>query len=447
MGIKVYFPYYKRLLKLALPLLFTQAGQMIVQLVDNAMVGRVGTAELAASSFAGSVFVIVMVFGIGVFYGITPLIGNAIGSNNRIKVAEMIKNGSFLSIAIVVGLFLIAYSVSFLMPFMNQPEEVWQLAVSYYRILTYSLIPFLLFMFLKQVGEGLGNTFWAMVATISSNIVNIVFNYLLIFGKLGFPAMGLDGAGWATLISRVILPVLLIIAFFYHKEIRQYFELWQQVEVRFSKFVDILKVGLPISIQMLMEVSLFAIGAVMMGWLGDVPLAAHQVALGLASFTFMTANGIAMATTIRVSFQLGNKAYKSMERVTSSAVHLVIVYMLLCGVIFYFFRGSLPKIFSVDPAVINQAASLLIIAAIFQLFDGLQVVGLGILRGFSDVKKPMLIAAFSYILIGLPISYFSAFVFDFGPEGIWMGFVAGLFAAGVLLSLRIKKKIKEIENL
>ena len=305
MNLKVYFPYYKRLLKLAFPLVLTQAGQMIVQLVDNAMVGRVGTEELAASSFAGSVFVIVMVFGIGIYLGITPLVSNAIGSDNKIKVAEMIKNGTVLSVLLTIGLFVVSYSVSFLMPYMNQPEEVMKLAIPYYRILTFTLFPFLSFMFLKQIGEGLGNTFWAMVATIASNVVNVVLNYFLIFGKMGFPEMGLNGAGWATLISRVVMPIVLLIAFLYHKQIREYFRLWSKVKVHIDQFSEIMKVGFPIAIQMIMEVAAFALGAVMMGWLGDVPLASHQVALGIASFTFMTANGIAMATTIRVSFSVG----------------------------------------------------------------------------------------------------------------------------------------------
>lgn len=446
MNFKAYFPYYKRLLRLAFPLVLTQAGQMIVQLVDNAMVGRVGTEELAASSFAGSVFVIVMVFGIGIYLGITPLVSNAIGSENKTKVAEMIKNGTVLSILLTVLLFAISYSVSFLMPYMNQPEAVWKLAVPYYRILTFTLFPFMSFMFLKQIGEGLGNTFWAMVATIASNVINVVFNYLLIFGKMGFPELGLNGAGWATLISRIVMPILLFAAYLYRKEIRQYFSLWGEVKVQIQQFVEILKVGFPIAIQMIMEVAAFALGAVMMGWMGDVPLASHQVALGLASFTFMTANGIAMATTIRVSYQLGNKAYQNMERVTSSAIHLVVVYMLLCGIGMFVFRYDLPKIFTNDPAVIEQAASLLIFAAIFQLFDGLQVVGLGILRGFTDVNKPMIIAAVSYMVVGLPLSYFAAFKFGYGPEGIWIGFVGGLFTASMLLTYRINKKIKLIEK-
>jgi MATE family multidrug resistance protein len=444
--IKSYLVYYKRLLKLAWPLVLTQAGQMVVQLVDNAMVGRVGTTELAAASFANSIFVMIMVFGLGVFMGITPLIGHAFGAKNELRVASILKNSLFLSILLIIGLLLITWAVSWLMPFMGQSVGVLQMALPYYNTLTLSLLPFLLFMVLKQIGEGLGNTWLAMIATIVSNILNVGLNYLLIFGKLGFPELGLLGAGYATLISRLIMPVILFIGFMATTKVRHYFNLMPAARILWSEIRAIMDIGLPIAIQLLIEVSLFAFGAVMMGWMGDVPLAAHQVAMGLASFTFMIANGVAMATTIRVSFQLGLKDYGSMEKVSLSSIHLVLFYMLLCGVGFLFTRFQLPRLFSTDVLVITQAASLLLVAAVFQLFDGLQVVCLGILRGFADVKVPMFIAAFSYLGIGLPISYFFAFVLHAGPEGIWYGYLAGLGIAGVLLARRIRKKIREVEH-
>lgn len=444
--ISTYFIYYKRLLKLAFPLVLTQAGQMIVQLVDNAMVGRVGTVELAAASFANSIFVVIMVFGLGVFLGITPLIGHALGAKNDLKVASIIKNGLFLSIFLIVILTLITWSLSWWMHLMGQPEEVWRMAIPYFRTLAISLIPFLLFMVFKQIGEGMGNTWLAMIATILSNVLNVALNYVLIYGKLGFPELGLVGAGYATLISRISMPILIIIGFMSAKKVRHFFNLLSQVHISLKETLKITAVGLPIAVQLVIEVSLFALGAVMMGWIGDVPLAAHQVALGMASFTFMIANGVAMATTIRVSYQLGLKAYDSMEKVTLSAVHLVMAYMLLCGIGLLLLRNQLPWLFTLDPLVIEQAASLIAVAALFQLFDGLQVVCLGILRGFADVKIPMIIAAISYTVIGIPVSYLFAFTLKMGPEGIWYGFVAGLGTAGILLAFRIRKKIREVES-
>ncbi len=439
-----YYPYYHRLLKLAIPLVFTQAGQMIVHLVDNAMVGRVGTTELAAASFANSVFMIGMIFGIGIFIGITPIIGKALGQNNPDRIAQIIKNGLILSAIITLVVFAIIWIISYLMPYMKQPEEVYKMAIPYYRLLSYSLVPLFIFMLFKQIGEGLGNTVIAMVATITSNILNIGLNWILIFGKLGFPELGLIGAGYATLISRITMPVLIYIGFKATQTINDYLKLLPSVKTQWKGIKKIFAVGFPISGQMLVEISTFSIGAIMMGWIGDVELAAHQVALGLAGFTFMVANGIAMATTIRVSHQIGLHDYKSMKNVSLSAVHLVLAYMLLCGIGFIVFRHQLPRLFSPDPLVIKQTASLLVIAGLFQLFDGLQVVSLGILRGFSDVKKPMMMAAFSYLLIGLPTSYLFAFTFNLGPEGIWLGFVTGLGSAGLMFARRIiKNKINK----
>jgi multidrug resistance protein, MATE family len=445
--LSTYFPYYRRLLKLALPLVLTQAGQTMVHLIDNAMVGRVGTAELAAASFANSIFVVVMVFGMGIFFGITPLIGHALGANDKSKVAEIIKNSYALSAVFISALTLITWVLTYFMPYMGQTPEVVELSIPYYRTLCISLIPFLLFIQFKQIGEGLGNTLLAMAATILSNILNVILNYLLIFGKFGFPELGLLGAGYATLISRMVMPILLYIGFKKQASINQYFKLFPQVSVSTKAIKEIFTVGFPIAGQLIVEVFSFAFSAVMMGWLGNVPLAAHQVALGMASFTFMMANGVAMAATIRVSFQLGQKNFDSMEKVSYSAIHLVLAYMALCGIALYVFRYQLPKLFTTDELVINQAASLLIIAAIFQLFDGLQVVSLGILRGFADVKAPMYIASFSYLAVGLSIGYLSAFHLNMGPEGIWYGFVAGLLCAGVFLAFRIRHNIRKVEGL
>lgn len=441
-----YLPFYRRLFQLAIPLVLTQAGQMIVQLVDNAMVGRVGTTELAAASFANSIFIMIMIIGLGVFIGITPLIGHALGAKDGDKVATIMKNGVVLAIILIGLLTVVSWLLSYLMPYMRQPEAVWTMAIPYYRILTVSLIPFLVFMLLKQIGEGVGNTVLAMIATIASNVINVGLNYVLIFGKLGFPELGLVGAGYATLISRIIMPILLYVGFKKVKDINQYFVLLPKEKASWVGIKELFVVGLPISAQLTVEVSLFAFGAIMMGWMGDVPLAAHQVAMGMASFTFMVANGVAMATTIRVSYQLGKRDFPNLEKVAFSAFHLVLSYMLLCGIGLYLFRYELPRLFSPDKAVIVQTASLLTVAAVFQLFDGLQVVGLGVLRGIADVKVPMLIAGLSYLVIGLPTSYLCAFTFGMGPEGIWFGFVFGLATAGVLLAIRIWKKIRIIEQ-
>ncbi len=419
---------------------------MTVQLVDNAMVGHVGTAELAAASFANSIYIVIMLFGLGVFLGITPLISHARGAGDDRQVAVLMKSGFVLSGLLLVGITAIAWSVTWLMPYMGQSDDVLRLSIPYYRILVISTIPFLLFVLLKQIGEGLSNTIMAMAATISANLINVFLNYLLIFGKFGFPRLGLLGAGYATLIARIAVPLLLYAGFMTIKPIRHYFSLMGTVRSTLKSLKTIFSVGLPIAIQLILEVLAFSFSAVMMGWLGDVPLASHQVAMGLATFTFMIANGVAMATTIRASFQLGTRDFESMERICYSAVHLVLGYMGVCGLGFFLLRHQLPHIFTADVRVVEQSVSLLMIAAFFQLFDGLQTVCLGILRGFADVKAPMLFSAFSYIVVGVTVSYLCAFTMKMGAERIWYGFVAGLVSAGILLSFRIRKKIRELEG-
>lgn len=418
---------------------------MTIQLINSAMVGRYGTAELAAASFANSVYVVIMLFGLGIFIGVTPLVGRARGANNDREVAAIMKSGFALSGLLIPGIMLISLSLAWFMPYMGQTDEVVRLAIPYYRTLAISIIPFLLFALLKQIGEGLGNTLMAMIATLTANVIDVALNYLLIFGKLGFPELGLLGAGIASLIARTAMPALLYAGFMYLKPIRHYFTLLRIAKATIGGVKNIFGIGLPIAGQLVLEVSAFAFSAVMMGWLGEVPLASHQVAMGLASFTFMIANGVAMATTIRVSFQLGTRNFESMERVSYSAVQLVVSYMGLCGFCFLIFQHQLPRLFTPDSRVIAQAASLLAVAALFELFDGLQVVCLGILRGFADVKAPMFIAGFSYIIVGLSVSYVCAFVLKTGPAGIWYGFLAGLFCAGVLLTMRIRKKIRGLE--
>ncbi len=442
--LKQYRPYYAELLRLATPLVLTQAGQMSVQLIDNAMVGRYGTAELAAASFANSIYVVIMLFGLGVYLGITPLIGRARGANDDRQVAAFMRNGFALSAALIPAITLLAWSMIWLMPHMGQPEEVVRLAIPYYQTLVIALIPFLFFTMLKQIGEGLGNTVVEMVATIIANLLNVFLNYILIFGKLGFPELGLLGAGYATLIARITMPFVLYIGFWYLKPIRRYFALMRRAKATFHGVVSVFNIGLPIATQLVLEVSAFTLSSIMMGWLGEVPLASHQIAMGLVSFTFMIANGVAMATTIRISFLLGTRDVENMEKVAYSAVHLVVTYMGLCGLGFMLFRHLLPHLFTADMRVIEQAALLLLVAALFELFDGLQVVCLGILRGLADVKAPMFIAGFSYMIVGLTVSYLCAFTFNMGPEGIWYGFLVGLAAAGILLALRIRHNLKRM---
>ena len=438
-----YIPFYKRNLQLALPVVISQIGQVSVSLIDNIMVGHVGTTELAAASFANSVFMIGMFFGMGITFGITPLIGGAFSNGKLNDVAVWLKNGIFTHLSAAFVLFLIMVGVYFLLPLMGQPSAVTELAQPYYLLLCLSYIPFMLFFSVKQFLEGIGNTKISMHITITANVINIILNYLLIYGKFGFPQLGLNGAGAGTLVSRILMPILFALYFIKTSGLKKYFVLAYHKSFNKQKIISLLKIGIPIAFQIIVEIIAFSIGAIMMGWLGEVPLAAHQVAIGLASTTYMISLGISQANTIRISHQMGVNDFKSLKRAAFASTHLVLVFMSLMGVIFILARNVLPYLFTVDPEVVKIASGLLIIAAIFQIFDGLQVVMLSTLRGMADVRLPMFIAFFAYLGLGIPISYILTFKLMFGPQGIWIGYLVGLGTAGILFYFRFKYNLKK----
>ena len=274
-------------MRLALPVILSHAGQITVSLADTIMVGHVGTTELAAAAFANNVFVVGMFFGMGITIGSTPLVGRAFGNNRLDEVVKWLKNGIFTHLFSSVVLSFLMFGVYFFLPFMGQTGSVVELAKPYYLILCVSYLPFILFFSVKQFFEGVGNTKIAMQITLISNVINIAVNYVLIYGKLGFPAMGLLGAGVGTLVSRIAMPLLYLIYIFRTDRFRKYFTLARRQAFSLKRITALLKIGIPVGFQIVIEGITFSLGAVMMGWLGETPLAAHQVAIGLASFTYM----------------------------------------------------------------------------------------------------------------------------------------------------------------
>ncbi len=444
MNFSDYILFYKRNLRLAFPIVLSQAGQVSVSLVDNMMVGHVGTPELAAASFANNVFMIGMVFGMGITIGLTPVVGNAFGEGKLTEVAALLKNGVVTHFAVAILLSVLMFGIYFLLPFLGQPAEVLTLAEPYFLLLCLSYFPFILFFSVKQFFEGVGNTKVVMQITLIANVINIGVNYLFIFGKFGFPELRLVGAGIGTLVSRIVMPLLFVIYILAIPKMKIYFSEARKQVVRLPKIISILRIGVPIGIQIVVEVVAFAIGAVMMGWLGEIPLAAHQVAIGMASFSYMISLGISQANTIRVSHQMGIKDYHAMKKAATASTHLVLLFMVLMGVVFVVGRYYFPLLFTVDKAVVDVAAGLLVIAAIFQLFDGLQVIMMSTLRGMADVKIPMFFAFFAYLVVGIPTSYLLAFPLHLGARGIWFGYLAGLAVAGILFLMRFKYIIRKL---
>lgn len=433
---------YIQLLRLAAPVVFSQVGIASVQLFDNAMVGKLGELPLAAASFAGTVFFMIFIFVTGLSMALTPLVGEQYIQGKFRSVAAYFQNSIVFYTLIGVVTFAIQYSLIPLMYYMKQPVEVVNMAIPYYKMLAWSIIPHMIFASFKQFLEGIGNTTANMVIIISANLINVLFNWLLIYGNWGFPRLEALGAGVATLISRCCMPVFAILYFVCKERIRRYFRYFKRSNFSWTYIKSLASVGFPISLQMLMEGAAFALTSIMMGWIGTTAIAANQIALTVSNFAFMVVVGISAATTIRISHEYGRKNLKQLKRAANASYRLTLMWNAFTALMFILFRTQIASIFNSNPAVIEQAAYLMLFVAAFQFSDGLQSISVGILRGIQDVKRVMVIAFFSYLVINLPVGYLFAFILGWGPGGLWVGFIFGLSIAAILLITRFRYQYK-----
>jgi MATE family multidrug resistance protein len=431
---------------LAYPVMLSQLGQVAVGVADSMMVGRLGALELAASSLANSIFFVALMFGIGISMGLTPLVSNAYGKGKTNQISRLFSNSLLINFLAGVVLFGLVLLFSQSLSLLNQPEEVEALALPFLLIITASLVPLMVFQAFKQFVEGLSQTKQAMFITIAANLVNVFLNWLLIWGHWGFPELGFLGAAWATLISRVLMMVLMGAYVLTSKRYRNFKIKIFRFKPNWTLCQRILKIGVPTGFQFIFEVSAFSAAAIMMGWIGVNALAGHQIALNLASISYMMATGLATAGMIRVSHYIGKEDYKGMREAGMVAFGLVATFMFVCALLFFVLRFLLPTLYIDDPQVISLAASLLVLAGLFQLSDGIQVVGLGVLRGLEDVKVPTVVTFLAYWGLGLPLGYFLAFTMGFAEKGIWIGLLIGLTLTAGMLLYRFdqlsKRKIK-----
>ncbi|OXA85908.1 MATE family efflux transporter [Flavobacterium hercynium] len=432
--------YYQSTIALAGPVVISQLGHTLVQTVDTVIIGHyAGTISLAAVSLVHSVFMVVLVIGLGVAYGLTPLIAQENGKSNFKECAKLLSNSLWLNVASAIFLFIVVYYGSmFAMQHAKQDPQVVETAKPYLFILSLSILPLMLFQTFKQFAEGLGFTKQAMSITIWGNILNVIIAVILVKGMFGIKPMGVLGVGIATLIDRVLMMVVMMWYVLRSKNFRVYIEHFSVKFIDFSKILKVVKIGLPVAMQYVFEIGVFAVAALMAGNIGAIEQAAHQTAITLASMTYMMAGGLASAATIKVGNSFGNQKYKRLQKFAYASYHLVIIFMLFFALVFTLFNQYLPYLITNDTSVIALAAQLLIIAALFQLFDGTQVVGLGTLRGMGDVNIPTLITFVAYWLIGLPVAYIVGIHFDAGVKGIWYGLTLGLLTSSVLLYLRFR---------
>lgn len=434
----------KKTLSLAYPVIIGQLGIIMMGVVDSIMVGKLGSTQLAASSLAHSLIFIVLIIAIGNAVAVTPLIAIIIGAKKTDECAAYYQNSFLLNLIMASITFIIILIGSNYLYLINQPKEVEEYAKSYMQIIGLSVFPLMIFQTNKQFIEGMSIMRPAMLITIAANFVNIFANWVLIFGNLGMPRLELDGAGWATFISRLFMAITIM--FFVLRSNRfKYFNL----SISFNKINSeilkkILRVGLPSGFQYFFEVGAFSFAVIMIGWIGANQLAAHQIALSLASISFMGVLGISQAGSILVGNAVGEQNIFKVRRSGFISIFLGMIWMTISGLIFILFRNYLPLIYINDTEVIQIASQLLIIAALFQLSDGIQAVGVGICRGLTDVKIPTLITFFAYWILSLPIGYLLGFYFKLGVIGVWIGLLLGLTCSAILLTLRFNYKSKRL---
>ncbi|ORL47552.1 NorM-like multidrug efflux protein [Zunongwangia atlantica 22II14-10F7] len=445
---------FRKNLNIAYPVMLGQLGHVLVGLADNLMVGRLGAAPLAAVSLGNSLVFIALSLGIGFSFAITPLIAEADGSGDIEKGRSYFHHGIILCGINGILLFLLLLLAKPLLYYLDQPPEVVEYAIPYLEIVAFSMLPLMIFQAYKQFADGLSQTKYSMYATILSNVVNVFFNYILIYGIWVFPELGLEGAAIGTLISRFFMLWFIWEILRRKSKFKPYF-VWSKKELfKTDIFKKILNLGFPTALQMFFEVAIFTATVFLAGLLGTNPQAANQIALNLASMTFMIAVGLGVTATIRVGNQKGLHHYKELRRIAMSVFLLVFIIEAIFAVGFILLKDWLPTFYIDNVEVVLLSAQLLIVAALFQLSDGMQVVILGALRGLQDVKVPTAICFVAYWIIGFPVSWYFGKAGNMGSMGIWMGLLAGLTASALMLYFRfnylsnklIANKPNEISN-
>ena len=445
--------YYKEFnynLRLSFPIIIGLLGHTIVGIVDNIMVGKLDPDNLAAVSLGNSFLFIAMSIGIGFSAAITPVVAEADSQNNSDRLRKAFSNGFLLCLFLGVFLFIAILICKPLLKLLGQPQIVVDLAIPYLDIVAFSLIPLLMFQSLKQYSDGLSMTYYSMYATIFANLINILVNYVLIFGKFGFPQLGIIGAAIGTLVSRIMMYIVLYILLKKNSIIknisRQFFLINKKI------FIKIISLGFPTSLQMLFEVGIFTSAIWLSGLLGEVTQSANQIVLNISSFTFMVASGLGLSASIRAGNQKGFNDYPELKRISLSILFLGLIFALIFSLLIFYLREIIPYLFvdigdvnnyQKNLSIISKASKLFIIVALFQLFDSAQVIILGTLRGMQDVIIPTIIIFISYWFIGFPISYYFGSFDQFKETGIWFGLLTGLLFTSVFLYLRFNQLVNQ----
>ena len=442
---KPFATHYKDLTRLGLPIVIGQLGIILVSFVDTFMVSRHGTNDLAAASFVNNMFNLAIIFATGFSYGLTPIVGKLFGKGKRGDAGGMFKNALLSNGTIAALLMLAMWTLYLNIGNLGQPVELLGLMRPYYITLLVSIPFVLLFNAFKQFADGITDTKASMWILLSGNLLNIVGNYLLIFGKCGLPELGLLGAGISTLLSRMAMLAISLIVFFNRKGYREYAIGFWKTGVSRMRQKELFFLGLPIAAQMGMEAASFSLTTIMVGWIGTTALAAHQIMVTVSQLGFMVYYGMAAAVAVKVSNYNGAGDTANIKRAASSGFHLITFMAMITSVLIFALRNDIGTLFTDDTSVVLLVAQLTIPFLLYQFGDGMQCNYANALRGIADVKPMMLFAFVAYFVISLPAGYIFGFVLDFGLPGVWMSFPFGLTSAGVMFYLRFRHTLKKKE--
>ena len=428
------------LLRLAAPLVTIQVGMMLMGVADTVMVGHVSAQALAAVALGNLYHFTLFIFGLGVLLVLDPVVAQAVGAGDDVGIARGVQRGLLLSIGLTVFIAFTLLPADWVFRMLDQPPEVIPLASGYVLRMIPGIVPFLVFAVLRQTLQAMHRTWTIVLSLVAANAGNILLNWVLIFGHWGAPPMGVIGSAWATTANRWILLLALLLLDW--RQLRPYLRPFRPESFAAAPLWRMLLLGLPIGTQVFLEFAAFGLIAILMGWLGTIQVAGHQVALNLASLTFMVPLGTGAAAAVLVGNAVGRNDPDGARAAARSALLCGGAFMGGAALLFLLLPGTLAGFYTRDPAVLAIAATLIPIAGLFQVFDGLQAVGAGVLRGLGDTRAPMLINIMGFWLIGLPVSLVFGFTLKMGPVGLWWGLVAGLAAVAGLLLVRIRHRFR-----
>ncbi len=424
------------LVRLALPVATVQVGFILMGAVDTVMVGHVSPRDLAAVALGNLYYFLTTSFGLGTLFALDPLVSQAFGAGDRSGIARALQRGFIIAIGLAVVSSLLLMPGRPLLTFLRQPAEVIPIAADYALVSIPGVLPFFCFVVLRQSLQSMGRVAPIVVVIVLANFANVFFNWILIFGNLGAPALGAIGSGWATMFSRWFMFLALVGTSW--PLIRSYVRPIRADAFDFRALMAMSRLGIPIGIQFFLEFGVFGMIGILMGSLGTIPMASHQVAINLASITFMMAVGVTQATTVLVGQAVGAGDAERARRSAGAGLVVAATVMTFTGIMFLAIPGLLARIYTPDLEVLGLAATLIPVAGIFQVFDGLQAVGSGVLRGVGDTLAPMLVNLVGFWMIGLPVSLYLAFPGGLGPLGLWWGMAAGLGAVAIFLLMRVR---------